>query len=431
MKILKGADLCCSYGTLPPSNAFPTSDYSLYVLQPGSTAICPFYVPGEICVSSTYISSGYINRPEETARAFIPHPYPSDAGHTRIYRTGDRDMLLGDHRFVTLGRVDFQFKVDGNRVQLEEVEAIVALLPQVGQNKVVLVEPSFGPPTSTCCVILADSFSNDTTSEKHWSELVSAAAQLCRDRLPDYMVPRQWLHFSRFPQTPTAKVDVKALAFQAREAIGAESKVARFPRMETPHQLSRIGQIFLDTALAVLTDDHPSNVPDHIRNRLLGKPFIASGGSSLLALKLMNLLRREGVELSQKQLYSRDSLMEIAAGLRNDHHSNVSTMPISTKLGPSEVTMSLLTRLPTTLQYDLHDIEAVFPATMLRREMLVLSMLDPKLWIMYQYFDISKTDCTEDQLHEAPLRNSWLRSLTFGPCSRWSTSQRIPLHVNA
>ena len=61
--------------------------------------------------------------PEATSQAFAPHPFPGDAGHTYIYRTGDLGMFIGVRHFVLLGRIDFQFKVDGNRVQPEEVES--------------------------------------------------------------------------------------------------------------------------------------------------------------------------------------------------------------------------------------------------------------------------------------------------------------------
>lgn len=69
-------------------------------------------------------------------------------------------MFIDARRFVILGRVDFQFKVDGNRIQPEEVEFTINQVPQIIKSKVLMVEPSVGRPVLTCCVILKETLTN-------------------------------------------------------------------------------------------------------------------------------------------------------------------------------------------------------------------------------------------------------------------------------
>ncbi|RAK79027.1 acetyl-CoA synthetase-like protein, partial [Aspergillus fijiensis CBS 313.89] len=204
-----------STGCLPPGHPLPTSDYSLYILQPGTARLCPLYVPGEICLSSTYMSAGYIGRSEATRQVFQPHPFPGDAGHAWIYRTGDLGMFIASGIFILLGRVDFQFKIDGNRIQPEEVEAIVNQVPYVIKSRVMLAQSAAGRPISICCVMLQQSAGSDgeqgESATAGWQEFVVAADHACSAQLPAYMRPHRWLQFETFPETPSAKTDTKAL----------------------------------------------------------------------------------------------------------------------------------------------------------------------------------------------------------------------------
>ena len=390
-----------STGILPPAHPLPTSDYSLYILRPGTMNLCPLYVPGEICLSSTYMSSGYINMPDATSQAFAPHPFPGDAGHTYLYRTGDLGMFIGVRRFVLLGRVDFQFKVDGNRIQPEEVESIINQIPQVLKSRVILIKPSVGRPVSTCCAILKETLANGHKTDNYWKDFVSAAEKACTDHLPAYMMPHRWLQFEKFPETAAAKTDTKALAIEAKSIIDKEISITLADNhKEIQGQISRKGRLFLDLVLETLTGQDPDTLPFEVYEKIQAQSFIANGGTSLLSMQLRSQLRRRGVEIPISQLYSPQSLIEIASAFAaaeeeaDDVQAEVAEPALT-------VTESLLPSMPTDLRLDLVGYEAVFPTTMLQREMFVMSMLDPKLWMFYQFFDLSQLSFTASQLHEA------------------------------
>lgn len=329
-----------------------------------------------------------------------------------MYRTGDLGMFVAPRRFVLLGRVDFQFKVDGNRIQPEEVESIIDRIPHVVKSKVILVQPSTGRPVATCCVVLKEPLhnghSNGLTNGYHersdWGGFLSAAKQACSDHLPPYMMPHRWLSFSKFPETPTSKTDTKALAAEAKEILDSDahelSSRWKTNGKKDQEPISGRARLFLDLALKTLAGQDISSLSLGECERMETLSFIANGGTSLLSLQLRSELRKQGVDIPLAKLYSSQSLMETAKTLASgkatpDEIVQETAGPVPT------VTGALLPHLPSDLQPDLVDPEAIFPTTLLQREMFTMSMLDPKLWTFCQFLDLSQTDHTVAQIREA------------------------------
>jgi len=98
----------------------PITNSAIYVLDRYMNP-CPIGVPGELYISSVGNARGYLNRPDLTAAAFVSNPF-NDGLDDRLYRTGDKGVLLPDGNLCVLGRLDNQVKVNGNRVELDEIE---------------------------------------------------------------------------------------------------------------------------------------------------------------------------------------------------------------------------------------------------------------------------------------------------------------------
>src|ERR1700722_12021247 len=77
---------------------------------------------GELYAGGEGLALGYLNRDELTAERFIANPF-DPSGSTRLYRTGDRVRRRTDGNIEFLGRVDRQVKINGKRVELDEIEA--------------------------------------------------------------------------------------------------------------------------------------------------------------------------------------------------------------------------------------------------------------------------------------------------------------------
>ena len=74
---------------------------------------------GEIYLGGIQVARGYINAPELTAKAFISDPAKPEG---RLYKTGDLGRYRPDGNIEYLGRMDFQVKIRGIRVELSEIE---------------------------------------------------------------------------------------------------------------------------------------------------------------------------------------------------------------------------------------------------------------------------------------------------------------------
>ncbi|WP_371797639.1 non-ribosomal peptide synthetase [Streptomyces albidoflavus] len=153
---------------------------------------------GELCMSGPCLSLGYLNRPEQTARAFVPHPERPDV---TLYRTGDLVARGADGVLVYLGRADDQVKVRGHRIELGEIEARLLDHPDVA-NASVLVRGEETDRGLAGFVVPVPSAAAGTADR--------VRDALARE-LPEWMVPRLTV-VDRLPLTPMGKVDRAALA---------------------------------------------------------------------------------------------------------------------------------------------------------------------------------------------------------------------------
>jgi len=120
----------------------PLSNTRVYVLDP-HLRVLPFGVVGEIFIASPGLARGYLGDAARTAERFLPDPFAGELGG-RMYRTGDLGRL-GQHGNVEfVGRVDKQVKVQGNRVELEEIESHLGAHPAIGRAAVRLCREADG-----------------------------------------------------------------------------------------------------------------------------------------------------------------------------------------------------------------------------------------------------------------------------------------------
>ena len=201
-----------------------TARTQVYVLDEELQPVPPM-VPGEIYLGGPGVGRGYLGRPDLTAERFLPDPYGGEIGG-RLYRTGDRAQWRPEGAVDFLGRVDYQVKVRGFRVEIEEIELVLLEHPQVREAAVVpLEEAATGSSRLVACVVSMDGTPLD------FGEL----RRFLADRLASYMIPATFVLLEEMPHTLSVKIDRAALrallthgreAREAREAADASSAPA-------------------------------------------------------------------------------------------------------------------------------------------------------------------------------------------------------------
>jgi amino acid adenylation domain-containing protein len=180
-------------GIVPIGYPFPGMD--VLVADSNMTEVKPGE-EGELLMNGPQMSMGYWKDAEKTAAAFV-----TPSGKTDVYyRTGDRVRRpIGNGPLTHLGRVDFQIKVLGHRVELGEIESVVRRIS--GLEGVVAVG---WPLTSSGCGGIEVFIEGES---KDLDVLRNGAAAA----LPDYMVPRRFHFMNMLPRNANGKYDRKAL----------------------------------------------------------------------------------------------------------------------------------------------------------------------------------------------------------------------------
>jgi amino acid adenylation domain-containing protein len=149
---------------------------------------------GELYVGGAGVALGYLKRPELTAERFIRHP---GNPQSIIYKTGDRARMRADGNIEFLGRQDRQIKINGKRVELDEIEARIRATGLVQDAAVVCPPGAVGHRHILAFVTAAGQQRID----------VEQLRRVLREDIPDHMIPASISQLESFPLSPTGKVD--------------------------------------------------------------------------------------------------------------------------------------------------------------------------------------------------------------------------------
>ncbi|MEU8521261.1 non-ribosomal peptide synthetase [Streptomyces sp. NBC_01216] len=222
---------------------------------------------GEIHLRTPDRTLGYHQRPEETARVFVPHPVTGDPADV-VYRTGDYGRLLDDGALEFLGRKDHQVKIGGVRVELEGVESVLRDHPAVTDAAVVTTDED-GAVHLLAYLECGGSPARTAPEAPEAFEALEAELRAhLRERLPDSAVPARFVPLAALPRTLSGKIDRRALPAPAPRRT--EHAAGGPPRTATERTVSELWLRTLPVAAVGRDDD-----------------FFASGGTSLLVVSLL------------------------------------------------------------------------------------------------------------------------------------------------
>ncbi|MEO8496939.1 MAG: non-ribosomal peptide synthetase [Planctomycetota bacterium] len=274
--------LCSEEDDRDPPIGLPRENATLHVFDDELKPVRDGAV-GELHVGGIGLARGYLNRPALTAENFVMNPR-AENGAARLYKTGDMVRCRDDGAIEFVGRIDRQVKVRGFRVELGEIEACLQSHPRIERAAV----RDFQEPH----VRLVAYYVPNQAAELDSRELRSWLA----DRLPDYMLPVQFVALDALPVSAAGKLDYAALAPPSRKLdISADHDA---PRTATEASLARIWRDVLGLDAVGIHD-----------------PFVVLGGDSLLSVQVALRAVKEGLDLTSSQVLAHPTIAELAAEL--------------------------------------------------------------------------------------------------------------------
>lgn len=264
---------------------------SVFVVDPRGH-LCPRGAPGELFVGGEGVALGYLGRPDLTSQAFVERPFaPGD----RLYRTGDMVRWGTDGQLRFIGRIDTQIKINGHRVELDEIASV---LRQVRDVNDAVVLASKGPADSK----QLHAFVTCASTASSPQQVTDSASCLLAKELPQYMRPATIQLVEAIPQTANGKVDRETLLRKLDEApilVTAPEKAAETEKL-SPLE-ARVAAIWAEVL----------NL-DTVRR---DEAIFDLGADSLQIFRISARMAKDGLNLDNRHLMANPTLGEVAAML--------------------------------------------------------------------------------------------------------------------
>ncbi|RZB19442.1 amino acid adenylation domain-containing protein [Streptomyces sp. F001] len=282
--------LCATWHVLTPGAAGgevlpigrPLGNRRVYVLDPFLRPVPPG-VMGELYVAGSGLARGYLGRAGLTGERFVACPWGAGG---RMYRTGDLARWTAEGELLFTGRADAQVKVRGFRVELGEVETVLAGHEAVAQA-VVTARDAEGEGDRRLVGYVVPETQGEVDSEELRAYL--------SDRLPEFMVPAAVIVLEELPLTVNGKVDRAGLP-----APDFASRVSgRAPRTQSERVLCKLFAEVLGLDRVGVEDG-----------------FFELGGDSIMSMQLASRARRAGLALTPRQVFEEKTPERLAAVAR-------------------------------------------------------------------------------------------------------------------
>ena len=316
--------VCSSYqvvnqaaeGDIPIGRAVPGTS-SLIVDRYGH--LLPQGFAGELALAGPQIADGYWKLKEKTAAVFVPSawcivpganadgalaPSTLHLAPSTMYRTGDLARYNDEGLLEYMGRLDFQVKLRGFRIEIGEIEHQAASFEGVK-----------GVAAEVRDVAGAKHLVLYYGSERPLDE--AALKAHLASSLTDYMVPDYFVRMDPMPLTPNGKINRKKLPSPSGEAAAKVEYVE--PANETERKIATAyGEILKVEKFGALDD------------------FFASGGTSLLGIKAVVALQKAGLDVQYGDLFKYKTPRALACFLDPSLRSSASAVrPSTSDLRPS------------------------------------------------------------------------------------------------
>jgi len=264
----------------------PVNNSSVYILG-RHDELLPIGAAGQLCLGGPGVARGYLNNPELTAEKFcspLNRSYRSYKTYIpkKLYKTGDLARWLENGNLEFLGRIDFQVKIRGNRIEVAEIEN--RLLNYKGiKDAVVSAFTGKNGNKYLSAFIVTD-----------YEIEVSLLREFLLKYLPDYMIPSYFVKLDKIPLNANGKINRKALPAP--------------------------GENFLEDKIECIPPQNPvEKILVEIWEKVLGRlevginqNFFAIGGDSIKSIQIISRMSRAGYKLEMKDLFQYPVISDLA-----------------------------------------------------------------------------------------------------------------------
>lgn len=270
---------------------------------------------GEIAIGGAGVARGYLNRDELSSQKFVQLHSTE-----RIYLTGDLGYLNEHQQYVCLGRKDDQVKINGHRVELQEIEATLNQLPTIKESLVIVKDNADETHSLIAYLIENKNFNKNET------------IQYLRNKLPAYMVPMVFVSINEFPLTANGKVDKKQLPnLSDKDYLGG---IYKAPQNELHYLIQNIWSDILHLQKEIISIDHN---------------FFELGGTSLLTHQIAHRLDSHDISLSPTHIYQYPTIEQLSnfiEGRESDVHDSDDINKMSSGENKDIAVIGMAVRVP-------------------------------------------------------------------------------------
>ncbi len=240
----------------------PIDNIQLYIVNKFNR-LQPVNVAGELCIAGVGLARGYLNNEELTNEKFVDNPFVPG---TKMYRTGDLARWYPKGDIEYLGRIDSQIKIRGYRVELGEIQTHIMNYGHV-DNAIITSVADNNSNTTICAYLVPKDKKNISVDDLN---------MYLKTKLPEYMLPQNFVIIENLPLLSNGKVNYKALPKPDISTPFTADSVS--PRNEMESEIFSVWCSVLSKSNLGVTDDFFS-------------PEV--GGDSLRAIEVVSMLPKK------------------------------------------------------------------------------------------------------------------------------------------